>query len=348
VDAKGLRVGVVGATGAVGTEMLRILEERSFPVAELVALSSPRSAGRTIRFRGEDVTLEALSLDALRGVDVSLSAAGASVARSFVREAAAAGTVCVDKSSAFRMEPDVPLVIPEVNPEALEGSPRIVAVPNCTTIVAMMALAPLHRAAGLRSVVLSSYQAVSGAGRDGTRELAEQIEKLHDQVEELGHPDVGALPIGDTFGKTMAFNVLPRIDAFEEDGSTGEETKTVQESRKILGLPDLDAAATCVRVPVPVGHSVSVFARFGRAIDPDEARELLAAAPGVDVRDDPANGVYPSPLEAAGRDEVLVGRIRRPGDHADGLLLFACGDNLRKGAALNGIQIAERLFQTAG
>ena len=346
MNAKGLRVGVVGATGAVGTEMLRILEERSFPVAELVALSSPRSAGRTIRFRGEDVTLRELSLDALRGVDVSLSAAGASVARGFGGEAAAAGTVCIDKSSAFRMEPDVPLVIPEVNPEALEGSLRIVAVPNCTTIVAMMALAPLHRAAGLRSLVLSSYQAVSGAGRDGTRELAEQVEKLHDQVEELGHPDVDALPVGDTFGKTMAFNILPKIDSFEKDGSTGEEAKTVQESRKILGLPDLDVAATCVRVPVPVGHSVSVFARFGRAIDPDEARELLAGAPGVDLRDDPANGVYPSPLEAAGRDDVLVGRIRRAADHADGLLLFACGDNLRKGAALNGIQIAERLFRT--
>jgi aspartate-semialdehyde dehydrogenase len=238
-------------------------------------------------------------------------------------------------------------VIPEVNPEALEGSPRIAAVQNCTTIVAMMALAPLHRAAGLRSVVLSSYQAVSGAGRDGTRELAEQIEKLHDQVEELGHPDVDALPVGDTFGKTMAFNVLPKIDDVGDDGSTAEEIKTVQESRKILGLPDLDVAATCVRVPVPVGHSVSVLARFGRPIEPQEARELLAGAPGIEVRDDPANGVYPSPLEAAGRDEVLVGRIRRAGDHADGLLLFACGDNLRKGAALNGIQIAERLFDSA-
>src|ERR671911_2497616 len=296
----GLRVGVVGATGAVGTEMLRILEERSFPVAELVALSSPRSAGRTIRFRDEDVTLRALSLDALRGVDVSLSAAGASGARRFVREAAAAGTVCIDKSSAFRMEPDVPLVIPEVNPEALEASPRIVAVPNCTTIVAMMALAPLHRAAGLRSLVLSSYQAVSGAGRDGTRELAEQIGKLHDQVEELGHPDLDALPSGDVFGKTMAFNVLPKIDAFAEDGSTGEEIKTVNESRKILGIPELDVAATCVRVPVPVGHSVSLLARFSRPIAPEEARGLLAEAHGVELRDDPANGVYPSPLEAAG------------------------------------------------
>ena len=341
----GMKVAVVGVTGAVGTEMLRILESREFPVDDLVPLASSRSAGRTISFRGRDVTVQELSLDALRGVDLSLSAAGASVARSFVREAAAAGTVCIDKSSAFRMEPDVPLVVPEVNPEALEGSPRIIAVPNCTTIVAMIALAPLHRAARLRSLVLSSYQAVSGAGREGTRELADQIEKLHDQVEELGHPDVDALPSGDVFGKTMAFNVLPKVDAFTEDGSTGEEVKTIQESRKILGIEDLDVAATCVRVPVPVGHSVSLLARFSRAITPEEARALLQDAPGVNLRDDPANGVYPSPLEAAGRDEVLVGRIRRAG-HDDSLLLFACGDNLRKGAALNGIQIAEMLFST--
>ena len=342
----GMKVAVVGATGAVGTEMLRILEARAFPVGELVPLASARSAGRTIQFGGGEVAIRELSLEALRGVDLSLSAAGASIARAFVREAAAAGTVCIDKSSAFRMEPDVPLVVPEVNPEALEGSPKIIAVPNCTTIVAMMALAPLHRAAGLRSLVLSSYQAVSGAGRDGTRELAEQVEKLHDQVEELGRPDVDALPVGDVFGKTMAFNVLPKIDAFAEDGFTGEEIKTVNESRKILGIPDLDVAATCVRVPVPVGHSVSLLARFSRAIAPEEARSLLEGAPGVELRDDPANGVYPSPLEAAGRDEVLVGRIRQAPDHDDALLLFACGDNLRKGAALNGIQIAERLFST--
>jgi len=342
----GLRVAVVGATGAVGTEMLRILDERAFPVDELVPLASSRSAGRTIRFGDLEVTVQELSLDALRGVDLSLSAAGASIARGFVRDAAAAGTVCIDKSSAFRMEPDVPLVVPEVNPEALEGSPKIIAVPNCTTIVAMMALAPLHRAAGLRSLVLSSYQAVSGAGRDGTRELAEQIEKLRDQVEELGRPDVDALPTGDVFGKTMAFNVLPKIDAFADEGSTGEEIKTVQESRKILGIEGLDVAATCVRVPVPVGHSVSMLARFSRSVTPDEARALLQEAPGVELRDDPANGIYPSPLEAAGHDDVLVGRIRQAPGHDDSLLLFACGDNLRKGAALNGIQIAERLFST--
>jgi aspartate-semialdehyde dehydrogenase len=343
----GLKVAVVGATGAVGTEMLRILASRAFPVDELVPLASSRSAGRTISFRGDDVAVQALSMDSLSGVDLSLSAAGASVAKGFVREAAAAGTVCIDKSSAFRMEPDVPLVVPEVNPDALEGSPRIIAVPNCTTIVAMMALAPLHRAAGLRSLVLSSYQAVSGAGRDGTRELSDQIEKLHDQVEELGHPDFGALPTGGVFGKTMAFNVLPKVDAFTQDGSTGEEVKTIQEARKILGIEDLDVAATCVRVPVAVGHSVSLLARFSRAIAPEEARALLQDAPGVELRDDPAHGIYPTPLEAAGRDEVLVGRIRQGPGHDDALLLFACGDNLRKGAALNGIQIAERLFPTA-
>jgi aspartate-semialdehyde dehydrogenase len=344
----GLKVAVVGATGAVGTEMLRILEERAFPVDELVPLASARSAGRTISFNGRDVSLRELSVGAMEGVDLSLSAAGASVARAFVPEAAAAGTVCIDKSSAFRMEPDVPLVVPEVNPEALEGAPRIIAVPNCTTIVAMMALAPLHRAAGLRSVVLSSYQAVSGAGRDGVRELADQIEKLHDQVEDLGRPDAAALPSGDVFGKTIAFNVLPRIDAFAEDGSTGEEIKTVQESRKVLGIPDLEVAATCVRVPVPVGHSVALLARFSRAITPDEARGLLRAAPGVELRDDPDHTAYPSPLEAAGRDEVLVGRVRQAPDRGDSLLLFACGDNLRKGAALNGIQIAERIFGARG
>ncbi|HXF72278.1 MAG TPA: aspartate-semialdehyde dehydrogenase [Actinomycetota bacterium] len=340
----GVRVAVVGATGAVGREMLRILEERSFPVDELVPLASPRSAGRRIPFRGQELEVRPFSPDALRGVDLSFSAAGASVARAFVPGAAAAGVTCIDKSSAFRMEPGVPLVIPEVNPEALAGSPRVVAVPNCTTIVALMAVAPLHRAAGLRRLVLSSYQAVSGAGRGGVGELVEQVEKLRGQEEELAHPDPAALPSGEVFGRTIAFNVLPRIDAVDEEGWTGEETKTMRESRKILGLSDLDVAATCVRVPVVVGHSVAIHAEFSRPISPEEARELLARAPGVRVVDDPARGVYPTPLDAAGRDEVLVGRIRRAPGRDDALLLFSCGDNLRKGAALTGVQIAERLF----
>lgn len=339
-----MRVAVVGATGAVGREMTRILQERDFPVDELVPLASPRSEGLQVAFRSEPHTVHALSLDRLLGVDVALVSAGATVSRSFVPEAAKAGTTCIDNSSAFRMDPDVPLSIPEVNPEALDGHPKIVAVPNCTTITAMMAVAPLHRAAGLRSLVLSSYQSVSGAGHKGVSELAEQIEKLHGMEDELAHPDAGALPFGEVFGKTIAYNVVAKIADFQDDGFTGEEAKMMAEPRKILGLPDLPVVATAVRVPVPVGHAVSILAEFSRPISVAEAREVLAAAPGVQLRDDPANGVYPSPLEAAGLDDALVGRIRQVPGRDDALLLFSCVDNLRKGAALNAVQIAEHLF----
>jgi aspartate-semialdehyde dehydrogenase len=340
-----MRVGVVGATGAVGREMLRILEERSFPVDELIPLASERSAGTRVSFRGEDHTVQVLSLDAIRGVDVALSSCGSAVAKTWIPQAAETGTVCIDNSSAFRMEPDVALTIPEVNPESLGGRPRIIAVPNCTVITALMAVAPLHRAAGLRSLILSSYQSVSGAGHRGVTELAEQIEKLHGMEDDLAHPDPSALPVGEVFGKTIAYNVVAKVDAFDlETGFTFEEIKIQREARKILSMPGLEVAATAVRVPVPAGHSVSIHATFSRLIGPDEARELLSAAPGVEVRDDPANGIYPSPLEAAGRDEVLVGRIRQSPDRPDALLLFSCGDNLRKGAALNAVQIAERLF----
>ena len=339
------RVAVVGATGAVGREMMRVLEERSFPLDELVPLASARSAGRTVRFRGEDVVVGELSLEALRGVELALVSAGAEVARSFVRQAAAAGTTCVDNSSAFRMDPDVPLAIPEVNPEVLAGGPRIVSVPNCTTIAAVLAVAPLHRAAGLTDLVSSSYQSVSGAGWKGTAELVEQIDKLHGQEEMLAHPDPDALPVGDVFGKTIAYNVLPKAGDFETDGSTVEESKLVAESRKILGIPDLRVVATSVRVPVPVGHAVSLLATFSRPIEPDEARELLAAAPGVELRDDPAGDVYPSPLEAAGRDVALVGRIRAVEHDPRSLALFSCADNLRIGAALDAVEIAEVLFR---
>jgi aspartate-semialdehyde dehydrogenase len=237
-------------------------------------------------------------------------------------------------------------VIPEVNGDALDRGPRIVATPNCTIITTLMAVAPLHRAAGLRSLIVSSYQSVSGAGGKGIRELAEQVEKLHGMEEELGRSvDVDALPVGDVFGKTIAYNVVAKIDVFDpESGETFEEVKMRREAQRILSMPSLDISATCVRVPVPVGHSVSVYATFDRAISPDEARSVLADAPGVVVRDDPANDVYPSPLEAAGRDETFVGRIRRPAGHEDALWLFACGDNLRKGAALNAIQTAEAVL----
>jgi aspartate-semialdehyde dehydrogenase len=340
-----MRVAVVGATGAVGRQMVRILEERAFPVDELVPLASPRTAGSRLRFRGDDHEVGVLSLDALRGVDVALSSCGSSVARTWIPQAAEAGTTCIDNSSAFRMDPSAALTIPEVNPESLEHRPRIVSVPNCTIITTLMAVAPLHRVAGLRSLIVSSYQSVSGAGAKGVRELAEQVEKLHGMEEDLANPDLDALPVGEVFGKTIAYNVLAKIDVFDvETGFTFEEIKMQREARRILSMPDLDITATCVRVPVPVGHSVSIHAAFGRPIGSDEARDVLSAAPGVEVRDDPANDVYPSPIEAAGRDEVLVGRIRRPEGRDDALLLFACADNLRKGAALNAVQIAERLF----
>ncbi len=339
-----MRVAVVGVTGAVGREMARILEERGFPVDDFVPLASERSAGRAVRFRGEEHTVGALSLEALRGVDVALSSCGSSVAKTWVPQAAEAGTVCIDNSSAFRMEPWAALVIPEVNPEALEGDTRVFCVPNCTIITALMAVAPLHRAAGLRSLIMSSYQSVSGAGQKGIRELAEQVEKLHGMEEDLGHPDISSLPVGDVVGKTIAYNVVAKIDVFDEEtGFTFEEIKMQREAKRILSLPDLEVAATCVRVPVPVGHSVSVHATFDRPISVAEAREEVSGAPGVQLRDDPSKGVYPSPLEAAGIDDVLVGRIRQAPGPGNALLLFSCADNLRKGAALNAVQIAERV-----
>jgi aspartate-semialdehyde dehydrogenase len=339
-----LRVAVVGATGAVGRMMTRILEERDFPVGSFVPLASERSAGTRVRFRDRDHTVGVLSLEALDGADLALVSAGASVSRSFIPEAAAAGITCIDNSSEFRMDPAVPLSIPEVNPEALEGSPKIVAVPNCTTIAAMLAIGPLHRAAGLRSLVMSSYQSVSGAGMKGTRELAEQIEKLHGQEETLGDAGFDSLPAGDVMGKTIAYNVVPKIGAFEPGGYTGEEAKMMAEPRKILGLPDLPVVATSVRVPVPVGHGVSMVAAFSRPIGVDEAREILRSAPSVELRDDPEHDVYPSPLESAGLDVALVGRIRQVEHDPAALALFSCADNLRLGAALDAVHIAERLF----
>jgi len=339
-----MRVAIVGATGAVGRTMLQILEERNFPLDELVLLASERTAGTRLRFRGRDHTVGLLAPEVLEGVDLALSSCGSAIAQTWVPQAAERGTTVVDNSSAFRMEPWAELVIPEINPEALERGAKVYAVPNCTIITALMALAPLHRAAGLKAVSLSSYQSVSGAGAKGVRELAEQVEKLHGMEDDLAHPDPAALPVGEVFGRTIAYNVVAKIDVFdEESGFTFEEIKVQREAKRILSLPELDISATCVRVPVPVGHSVSLHATFEQPLSPAEARSALEAAEGVQVRDDPATEVYPSPLEAAGIDDVLVGRIRRPEGHDDELLLFACADNLRKGAALNAVQIAERV-----
>jgi aspartate-semialdehyde dehydrogenase len=324
--------------------MVRTLEERAFPVDEFGLFATERSAGKRLSFRGEDVAVHAYREGALEGFDLALVSAGRTAARAIVPEAARAGTVCVDNSSAFRMEADVPLVIPEINGDALAGHRGVVANPNCTTITAMMAVGPLHGAAGLRQLVVSSYQSVSGSGMKGVRELAEQNEKLAGMEEQLIRPDHDALPVGEVYGKTIAFNVLGFQFAPDELDWSDEERKLQRESRKILGLPDLEVAATVVRVPVVVGHSVSMFAVFERPITPDAARSVLKDAPGVRVVDDPAHGEYPTPLDAAGIDDVLVGRIRPVDGRDDVLLLFAAGDNLRKGAALNAVQIAEALF----
>jgi aspartate-semialdehyde dehydrogenase len=339
-----VRVAVVGATGAVGRQMVRTLEQRAFPVGELIAYASHRSAGRLVPFGGDEVEVRDLDGATWNGVDLALFSAGASVSGELAPKAAGAGAIVVDNSSAFRMAPDVPLVVPEINPEALRRHRGIVANPNCTAIIGAMAVAPLHWAAGLTSLVVSSYQSVSGAGQKGIRELLEQVEKLRGEEEALARPDPGGLPSGDVFGRTIAYNVIPRAGSFEDDGWTTEERKLVDESRKILDLPDLPIAATVVRVPVIAGHAVSAYMEFGREFTPEDAREALASFPGVRVTDDPSADVFPTPLDAAGRDDVLVGRIRHAG--AGALSLFAVGDNLRKGAALNAVQIAELLFSS--
>jgi aspartate-semialdehyde dehydrogenase len=338
-----MRVAIVGATGAVGREMLRIVEERRFPLDELILLASSRSEGKRLSFGGEEIAVRELGDGWFEGIDVALVSVGGTVSRQILPPAAAAGTVSVDNSSAFRMDPDVPLVIPEINGDAVAGHHGILANPNCTAIAALMPLGPLHHAFGLRSLVLSSYQSSSGAGMKGIRELAEQVGKLHAQAEDLTHPDPDALPMGDVFPRTLAFNVVPLVEVPDPEGSgfSTEELKVGNEARKILGIPDLQVAATCVRVPTVVGHAVSVYARFERDLTAAAAREVLNSAVGVRVMDDFGNGIFPTPLDAAGIDDVLVGRIRQPEGDPQGLMLFSVGDNLRKGAALNAVQIAE-------
>lgn len=340
-----VRVALIGATGAVGRTIIRILEERSFPLDELVPLASARSQGRVVTFRGRPIAVRTLGPGWHDGVDLALASAGGAVAREHLPPAARAGTVCIDTSSAFRMEPHVPLVVPEINPEALRGHRNIIANGNCTAITALMPLAPLHRAFGLRLLITSSYQSVSGAGWKGVRELAEQIEKLHGQEESLGRPDPATLPVGDVVGRTIAYNVVPRVEGFDPAGSgfTSEEVKMGNEVRKVLGIPDLVCSATAVRVPVLVGHGVSIYARFSRPVSVQAAREVLGTAAGIRVVDEPGRDVFPTPLDSAGGDDVLVGRIRRAPEDGRALLLFAAADNLRKGSALNAVQIAELL-----
>jgi aspartate-semialdehyde dehydrogenase len=333
-----MRVGVVGATGQVGGVMLAVLAERRFPVDELRAFASARSAGSTVTFAGEQVVVEDAARADYRGLDVVLFSAGAATSRELAPQVAAAGAVVIDNSSAWRMDPEVPLVVAEVNPGALAAIPKgIVANPNCTTMVAMPVLAPLHREAGLRRVVASTYQAVSGAGRAGVTELDEQVRKVADRAPALTFDGRAVeFPPPAKFAAPIAFNVVPLAGSLVDD-ETDEEHKFRNESRKILGIPDLAVSATCVRVPVYTGHSLALNAEFERDLPPERAREILARAPGVRLVD------VPTPVEAAGTDPSLVGRIRRDPGVAHGLALFVSGDNLRKGAALNAVQLAELL-----
>ncbi len=332
-------VAILGATGVVGTQMMQCLEERDFPVSKLVPLASARSAGRKLQFRGGEVTVREATPEAFEGVDIVLGAAGDAQAKELLPEAAKRGAVCVDNSHAFRLDSDVPLVIPEINPEDVPNHPRnIIANPNCATIIGLVPTWPLAKAAGLNRLIVSTYQAASGAGMPGLKELERESKVIAEGGE-----------IGDTapFAYQLAFNLIPQIGGFKEEDYTSEELKMQNEGRKIMHMPDLRVNCTCVRVPVMRSHSESITVEFDNPITPDEAREVLSKAPGVKVVDDPANLRYPMPLDTSDQDLVYVGRIRRDLSAPEGvnaLTFFCCGDQIRKGAATNAVQIAEMLL----
>jgi aspartate-semialdehyde dehydrogenase len=340
-----MKVGVIGATGLVGQEMLRVLDERSFPVSELRAFASSRSEGRKLPFAGGEVTCEVLRDGCFDGLDLVVVDVDEPLSELWTPKAAAAGAIVIDKSSAFRMDPDVPLVVAEVNPDDLRSIPkRIASCPNCTTMVLVAALAPLHRAAGIDRIVVSTYQSVSGAGKVGIEELDAQWSKLDGRSEDLRRAATfdGPLVEGHVWDKPIAGNVIPLAGSIREAGYTSEEWKLVRETRKILHDDEIRVSATCVRVPVYVGHAHSANVQFRRPMGRAEAVELLRAAAGVSLVDD-GDG-YPTPLEAAGIDPVLVGRLRDDPSQPGALNLWVTGDNLRKGAALNAVQMAEVLI----
>lgn len=334
----GKRVAILGATGVVGTQMRQCLEERNFPVSELVPLASAKSAGKKLTFKGEEVEVKEAKPEAFDGVDIVLGAAGDGIAKALLPEAAARGAVCVDNSHAFRLDPDVPLVVPEINPEDIQNHPRnIIANPNCATIIGLVPTYPLHKAAGLKRMIVSTYQAASGAGMPGLTELTRELKVLAEGGE-----------VGDTspFAYQLAMNLIPQIGSFKDEGYTSEEWKMQNEGRKIMHLPEVRVNCTCVRVPIMRSHSESITLEFENPLSPDEAREILSTAPGVKVVDDPANLRYPMPLDTSDQDLVFVGRIRRDlsaADGVNGLTFFCCGDQIRKGAATNAVQIAEYL-----
>jgi aspartate-semialdehyde dehydrogenase len=330
---KDYNIAVVGATGAVGAELLRVLERRSFPVANLRAISSARSAGKSVRFRDRSIAVEELVKESFEQIDIAFFSAGGDISRKYAPLARDAGAIVIDNSSVFRMDPDVPLVIPEINGQDVQQHRGLIANPNCTSAVALMAIYPLHRAFGVLRIFAASYQAVSGSGARAIEELKQQVEAAAQNRE--SPPQVYPHPI--------AFNVLPHVDVFLETGYTKEEMKMQNEGRKIMHLPEFRASVTCVRVPVYRAHSVAVTAEFERRVSVEQAREVLAKAPGLELVDEPQSNRYPMPLHVAGKDNCQVGRVRLDCALENGLSFWVSGDQLLKGAALNAVQIAELL-----
>ncbi|MPM76298.1 Aspartate-semialdehyde dehydrogenase [bioreactor metagenome] len=330
------RVAVLGATGLVGREMLYTLEQRKFPVSELIPLASPRSAGKKVVFNGEEIEVRAVNEDSFKGVDIALFSAGGKTSKQWAPVAAASGAVVIDNSSAWRMDPEVPLIVPEINAGdvSMAKNKGIIANPNCSTIQAVVVLYPLHKAAGLKYINISTYQSVAGTGKAAIESLRDGA-KAAIKGEEYGD---------DVYPHNIAFNLLPHIGPFDEEGISEEEWKMVNESRKIMHIPGLRVSGITVRVPIFRCHGESVTAQFERPLSPAEAREILKNAPGVVVRDDPKNAEYPMPIETAGKDDVCVGRIRRDTGLDNAPAMWVVGDNLRKGAALNAVQIAEKLL----
>ena len=338
---KKYNVAILGATGAVGQEFLNLIEERNFPFAELKMLASKRSAGKKIQFMGKEYTVEEATEDSFKGVDIALFAGGAA-SKTFAPAAVKAGAVVIDNSSAFRMDPEVPLVVPEVNPEAIANHKGIIANPNCSTIIMVMALKPLYNVSKIKRVVVSTYQAVSGGGKEAMAELEEQVKAINE-----GRPVVANILPGASLAKhyQIAFNLIPQIDVFKDNLYTKEEMKMIDETKKIMSDDSMRITATTVRVPVYRSHAESVNVEFENEISVEKAREVLAAFPGVTLTDNPDEQIYPMPLETSGKNDVEVGRIRKDYSIDNALNFWVCGDQIRKGAALNALQIAEYMIK---
>lgn len=338
---KKYNVAILGATGAVGQEFLNLIEERNFPFAELKMLASKRSAGKKIQFMGKEYTVEEATEYSFKGVDIALFAGGAA-SKTFAPAAVKAGAVVIDNSSAFRMDPEVPLVVPEVNPEAIANHKGIIANPNCSTIIMVMALKPLYNVSKIKRVVVSTYQAVSGGGKEAMAELEEQVKAINE-----GRPVVANILPGASLAKhyQIAFNLIPQIDVFKDNLYTKEEMKMIDETKKIMNDDSMRITATTIRVPVYRSHAESVNVEFEDEISVEKAREVLAAFPGVTLTDNPDEQIYPMPLETSGKDDVEVGRIRKDYSTDNALNFWVCGDQIRKGAALNALQIAEYMIK---